>query len=164
MLGDEGAGLRAGLQGIQQNRVMMAAIALGGGLSALDYAVEFLANRYQKGRPMTALQGLRWMMADIWTDLTAAGSLIYECAAQLDAGVPVDRLVALASMAKLRASEAAVRAANDAVQLLGGAGYMKDHPVERYLRDAKTTTIYEGTSEVQKNTIARALLDQARGS
>ncbi len=160
MLGEEGGGLRAGLQGIQQNRVMMASIAVGGGLSALDCAIDFLANRTLKGRPMTELQGLRWMMADAWSDLMAARSLIYDCAAQLDTGVPVDRLVALSSMAKLRATEAAVRATGDAVQLLGGAGYMRDYPVERYFRDAKTTTIYEGTSEVQRNTIARVLLDQ----
>lgn len=162
MLGEEGAGLRTALQGIQQNRVMMAAIALGGGLAALDHAMQFLADRYQKGRPMTELQGLRWMLADLATELEAARCLVYECAAQLDAGVPMQELVALSSMAKLYASEAAVRAANDAVQLLGGAGYMRDHPVERYLRDAKATTIYEGTSQVQKNTIARSLLNRAR--
>lgn len=158
MLGDEGTGLRAGLQGIQQNRVMLAAVALGGGLAALDCAVDFLSSRQHKGRPMTDLQGLRWILADMATDLEAARALVYECASRLDAGVALDDLVGLSAMAKLTATEAAVRAANDAIQLLGGAGYMKDRPVERYLRDAKATTIYEGTTQVQKNTIARALL------
>jgi alkylation response protein AidB-like acyl-CoA dehydrogenase len=158
MLGPEGVGIRAGLQGIQQNRIMIAAIALGGGSAALDCAIQFLSNRQQKGRPLTDLQGLRWMLAEMATDLEAARALVYECASRLDAGVPVQEIVALSSMAKLTATEAAVRVTNDAVQLLGGAGYMKDFPAERYLRDARTTTIYEGTSQVQKNTIARALL------
>jgi acyl-CoA dehydrogenase len=161
MLGAEGAGLSAALQGLHQNRTMMAAIALGGGLAALDYATGFLQNRGYKGRPMTELQGLRWMLADMAIDLEASRALIYECAARLDAGVPVSEIVQLSSTAKLFATETAVKVCGDAIQLLGGAGYMKDHPVERFLRDARTTTIYEGTTQVQKNTIAKALLGGA---
>ncbi len=159
LLGEEGSGIAAALQGLHQNRAMMAAIPLGGGLAALDYAKAFLADRQYKRRPMTELQGLRWMLADMWTELEAARALIYQCAERLDAGVPVGTVAPLCSMAKLYASEAAVRVTNDALQLLGGAGYMADHPVERFVRDARVTTIYEGTTQVQKNTIARALLD-----
>ncbi len=158
LLGQEGAGMGAALQGLNQNRTMMAAIALGGGLAAMDYAIDFLKNRNYKGRPMTDLQGLRWMIADMSIELESARALIYEAAARLDAGVPVSEVAMLSSTAKLVATEAAVKVCGDAIQLMGGAGYMQDHPVERYLRDARTTTIYEGTTQIQKNTIARALL------
>jgi alkylation response protein AidB-like acyl-CoA dehydrogenase len=129
-------------------------------LCALDYAINFLKQRSFRGQPMSSMQGLRWMVSDMATDLEAARCLIYECASQLDAGVPVDRIVRLSSMAKLVATESAVRVAGDALQLMGGAGYMTEHPVERYLRDAKATTIYEGTSQIQKNTIAASILDE----
>ena len=102
------------------------------------------------------------MLSDMSVELEAARCLVYDCAARLDAGTPVAEIVRLSSTAKIFASEAAVKVCNDAIQLLGGAGYMRDHPVERYLRDAKTTTIYEGTTQVQKNTIARVLLDAPR--
>jgi acyl-CoA dehydrogenase len=158
LLGEEGNGLVTALRGLHQNRPMMGAIALGGAEAALAYAIEWLKNRVQNGRPITRHQGLRWKLAELATEIEAARGLVYRCAERFDSGAPIESVVTLSSMAKLYASETAVRVTNDVVQLLGGAGYMREHPAERYLRDAKATTIYEGTSEVQKNTIARGLL------
>jgi alkylation response protein AidB-like acyl-CoA dehydrogenase len=158
MLGPEGKGLVTALRGLHQNRPMMGAIALGGAQAAFDLAVDFLKNRVQNGRPLTRHQGLRWKLAEMATEIEAARGLIYRCAAEFDSGADIESVVMLSSMAKLYASETAVKVTNECVQLLGGAGYMHDLPAERYLRDARVTTIYEGTSEIQKNTIARELL------
>jgi alkylation response protein AidB-like acyl-CoA dehydrogenase len=159
LIGGDGGGLNVALHGLHRNRPMLAAIALGGAEAALDYAIAFLKQRTVKGKPLSSLQGLRWMIADLATSIEASRLLIYDVARRLDSGEPVDNLAMLAAMAKYYATETAVRVAGEAIQLLGGAGYMQDHPVERYLRDVKVTTIYEGTSQIQKNTIARALLD-----
>jgi alkylation response protein AidB-like acyl-CoA dehydrogenase len=158
MLGPEGKGLNAALRGLHQNRPMMGAIALGGAQAAFQCALDFLKNRLQNGRPLTRHQGLRWKLAEMATEIEATRGLIYRCAAGFDSGADVNSMVMLSSMAKLHASETVVRVANDCVQLLGGAGYMHGFPAERYLRDARVTTIYEGTSEIQKNTIARAFI------
>jgi len=158
VLGGEGNGLSASLRGLHINRPAMAAIAVGGARSALDFATRFVLDRQQRGRTLARHQGLRWMIADMATQLEAARQMVYAAAALIDQGAPQDDIVRMSSMAKYFATEAAVDITSKAVQLVGGAGYMSEYPVERYLRDARVTTIYEGTSEVQKNTIARGIL------
>jgi alkylation response protein AidB-like acyl-CoA dehydrogenase len=158
LLGPPGGGLQTALGMLHVNRPTMGAIAIGTAQAALDYAIDFLENRQQRGRPMTDHQGLRWMIADMATELTASRALLYECARQIDGGQPLEKVAILASMAKLKATEVATSVTNGALQLLGGAGYLSDHPVERYFRDVRVGTLYEGTSEIQRNTIARGIL------
>ncbi|WP_322754113.1 acyl-CoA dehydrogenase family protein [Frankia sp. Cas3] len=158
ILGGEGQGLAAALRGLQINRPAMAAIALGGAQGALDYAVRFVLERQQHGRSLARHQGLRWMIADMATKLEAARRMVYGAAAMIDQGAPAAETIQMSSMAKYFATEVAVEVTSMAVQLLGGAGYLAEHPVERYLRDVRVATIYEGTSEIQKNTIARGIL------
>ncbi len=158
ILGGEGKGLAAALHGLQINRPSMAALALGGARGALDYAVRWVIDRQQRGKSLARHQGLRWMIADMATKLEAARRMVYGAAALIDQGAPADSIVQMSSMAKYYATEVAVEVTSAAVQLVGGAGYMAEHPLERYLRDVRVTTIYEGTSEIQKNTIARCIL------
>ncbi|SNQ48363.1 conserved hypothetical protein [Frankia canadensis] len=158
LLGGEGGGLAASLHGLQINRPAMAAIALGGARGALDYAIRFVREREQGGRGLARHQGLRWMIADAATKLEAARRMVYGAAELIDAGAPSAQVVQMSSMAKYFATEVAVEVVSTAVQLLGGAGYLAEHPVERFLRDVRVATIYEGTSEIQKNTIARGIL------
>jgi alkylation response protein AidB-like acyl-CoA dehydrogenase len=158
ILGDEGQGLAVALHGLQINRPAMAAIAVGGARGALDYAVKWVIERQQRGQSLARHQGLRWMIADMATKLEAARRMVYGAAAMIDEGVPAAQTIQMSSMAKYYATEVAVEVASGALQLLGGAGYLAEHPLERYLRDIRVTTIYEGTSEIQKNTIARGIL------
>lgn len=121
----------------------------------MDTAKSFIKEREQFGRSLANMQGLQWMVADRETELEAARLLILQAATLKDAGRPFAKE---ASMAKLFASESAQRATYTALQLHGGAGYIKDYPLERYARDARITTIYEGTSEIQRLIIAREVL------
>jgi acyl-CoA dehydrogenase len=161
VLGPIGEGLKTGLGMLHVNRPTMGALAIGTGQAALDAAIDFLSSRSQNGKPLTAHQGLRWMIADMATDLASARALLYECARQIDEGAPVEEISTLASMVKLRATEVGVSVANSALQLFGGGGYLGDYPVERYVRDARVGTLYEGTSQIQRNTIARGVLAEA---
>lgn len=158
ILGGEGNGLAAALHGLQINRPAMAAIAVGGARAAYEYAVQFLLTREQRGLTLARHQGLRWMVADMATKLEAARRMVYGAAAVIDEGGSTAEVAQMSSMAKYFATEVAVEVTSMAVQLLGGAGYLAEHPVERYLRDVRVATIYEGTSEIQKNTIARGIL------
>lgn len=158
MVGEEGGGFAAAMRALHLMRPPIAAIAVGGAQAALNHAVDYARAREQGGMPLTAHQGLRWMLADMATQNEAARSLLYECARQIDAGLPLDQIATMSSMAKWKCAEVAMRVATDAVQVLGAAGYMRDHPVERYLRDAKLMAIYEGTSQIQLNTIARGVI------
>ena len=121
---------------------------------AIEESVKYSKERTAFGQPIGEFQALRWMMADMQTELDAAQLLVWRAAALADAGRPYSRE---ASMAKLFASEAATRACNKAVQIHGGYGYTREFPVERYLRDAKLCEIGEGTSEIQRSIIAREL-------
>ena len=136
-------------------RITIGALALGLGEAALQASLRYAKDRTAFGQPIADFQAIRWMLADMRTELEAARLLVYQAAALADAGRPYGRA---AAMAKLFASEAATRACNKAVQIHGGYGYTKEFPVERYLRDAKLCEIGEGTSEIQRGVIARDLL------
>ncbi|WP_108658790.1 acyl-CoA dehydrogenase family protein [Acuticoccus kandeliae] len=155
MLGAENAGFRIAVGELAGGRIGIASLARGIGRAALDAAIAYVKERRQFGQTIASMQGPQWMIADAETELEAARLLILQAAALKDAGEPFARA---ASMAKLYASEAAQRACYVALQLHGGAGYLKDYPVERYARDARITTIYEGTSEIQRLIIARDVL------
>ncbi len=161
MLGDEGDGFRAAMRALHLMRPPIGAIAVGGAQAAFSYARDYAKQRYQGRHSLVEYQGLRWMLADMATRLEAARCLLYECVRQVDEGAPLDSIATLSSMVKWMTAETAMRVTTDAVQVLGAAGYMDDHPVERYMRDAKLTTIYEGTSQIQLNTIARGLIRSA---
>ncbi|WP_417666516.1 acyl-CoA dehydrogenase family protein [Roseibium sp.] len=155
MMGEENDGFRIAVGELAGGRIGIASLALGIAKKAMAAGKAYIKERQQFGRPLADMQGLQWMIADRETELEAARLLILQAAALKDAGQPFSRQ---ASMAKLFASEAAQKATYTALQLHGGAGYIKDYPLERYARDARITTIYEGTSEVQRLIIAREAL------
>ena len=143
-------------------RIPVAAQAVGIGQAALDYAVSYTRERVQFNKPIFTFQGLQWMMADMATQVEAARQMTYKAASVYEKlEKNLDKLpnetVRYSAMAKLFASEAAMKVTTDAVQLLGGYGYIKEYPVERMMRDAKITQIYEGTSQIQKTVIASTL-------
>ena len=153
-LGEEGRGLRVALEAIDSSRVTVAAQALGIAQAAFDAALAYAKERHQFGQLLTGFQAIQWMLADMATQIDAARLLTYRGAWLKDKGVPY---IKEAAMAKLYAAEVSKMVTNNALQIHGGYGYCKDYPLERYLRDAKITEIYEGTSEMQRMTIARAL-------
>jgi alkylation response protein AidB-like acyl-CoA dehydrogenase len=155
-LTEEGRGLSAAFHILTGGRIGIAAQAVGLAQAAFDEAREYASEREQFGDPLDSIQTVRHKLADMGTDLSAARLLVREAAARDDAG---DDPRLAASMAKYVASETAVDVAGEAVQIHGGYGYVSEYDVERFYRDAKITTIYEGTSEIQKEVIARSLLD-----
>ncbi len=155
LLGERGKGLRVALTGLDSGRLGIAAQAVGIAQAAFDAAAHYAKQRKQFGKPIAEFQAIQWMLADSATEIEAARLLMYKGAYLKDND---GDHVRLSSMAKLYASEAASRVANRAVQIHGGSGYTEDYPVERYLRDAKITEIYEGTSEIQRLVIARQVL------
>jgi alkylation response protein AidB-like acyl-CoA dehydrogenase len=138
-------------------RTGVAAQAVGAAQGAFDAALEYAGEREQFDQKIGEFQAIRHKLADMATDIEAARSLTYRAAANVEEGNP-DQAAKFAAMAKLFASEHAVEVADEALQVFGGAGYVSDHPAERYYRDARITKIYEGTSEIQKNIIADRLL------
>jgi alkylation response protein AidB-like acyl-CoA dehydrogenase len=157
MVGSEGTGFRAAMRALHVNRPTVAAGAVGVAQAALDYAINYMKERAVGGQPLTDFQGLRWIAAEDATLITAARGLVYESATLADTGASEEKITMASSMAKLFAADMAERVTSDALQLLGGHGYMQDHPVERYIRDARLVGIYEGTSQIQKNIIAKRL-------
>ena len=156
LLGQQNQGYRIAVDELAGGRIGIAALALGVGTAALDYAKEFIKQRTQFDSLVSDFQGIQWMLADRYTELEAARLLIMQAACLKQSGSDFSMQ---ASMAKLFASEKANDACNTALQLLGGAGYLEDHPIERMLRDVRVTTIYEGTSEIQKVIISRSILN-----
>jgi alkylation response protein AidB-like acyl-CoA dehydrogenase len=154
-LGDEGEGFKLFMRGLDSGRLSIAAISLGLAEACLSASVAYTQQREQFGRRISQFQAIQFKLADMATDIEAARHLVYTGAKLKQVGVPYTRE---AAMAKLYASELANRCANQAVQILGGYGYTKDFPVERYFRDARVLTLYEGTSEVQRLVIGRTLL------
>jgi alkylation response protein AidB-like acyl-CoA dehydrogenase len=154
VLGDPSLGFVYALQGLDNGRLGIAALAVGIAQAALEHSLRYAMERTQFGQPIAEFQGMKFKLADMATGIEAARSLLFRAAAAKDAGEPVTRL---SSMAKLFASEAAMEVTTQAVQVFGGYGYMKHYPVERLFRDAKVTEIYEGTSEIQRSVIAREL-------
>jgi len=157
-LGEEGSGFKQFMQTLDGGRISIGAMSLGIAQAALDASVRYACERRQFGRAIADFQAIQLLLADMVTELEAARMLVYQTARLKDRGVINSRYSA---MAKLKASTVAMRAADTAVQIHGGAGYMTDHPVERYFRDAKLMEIGEGTSQIQKLIIARELLKEA---
>jgi alkylation response protein AidB-like acyl-CoA dehydrogenase len=155
-LGEEGDGFKIAMGVLDRSRPQIAAQALGIAAGALDYAVKYARERRQFGRPIAEFQGLQFMLADMATQLEAARALTHQACRAVDAQDP--QMTSLAAMAKLAASDAAMRITTDAVQVLGGYGYINEFPVERMMRDAKITQIYEGTNQIQRVVIAKRLL------
>jgi alkylation response protein AidB-like acyl-CoA dehydrogenase len=159
-LGPAGDGYRQAMRTLERGRIGIAAMAVGIGRAGLDASLAYARERVAYGRPIASLQAIQFMLADMATELDAAWLLTERAADLADRGDPF-RIEA--SMAKLYASEAAARAANKAVQIHGGYGFIKDYPVERFYRDIKLCEIGEGTSEVQRAIISRAVLENAGG-
>ena len=155
LLGKEGKGFAVAMQTLDGGRIGIAAQALGIGQGALDEAVAYMKERKQFGKSLSAFQGLQWMVADMDVQIEAARLLVYKAAYKKDMGQPYS---VEAARAKLYASEVAMDVTTKAVQLFGGYGYTKEYPVERMMRDAKITEIYEGTSQVQRMVIAGSIL------
>jgi alkylation response protein AidB-like acyl-CoA dehydrogenase len=155
LLGEENAGFRIAMMALDGGRIGIASQAVGIGTAALEAAVAYAKDRKQFGKPIGDFQAIQWMLADCKTELDAARLLTLRAARLKEAGKPFSRE---AAMAKLYASEAGNRIANRCLQVHGGYGYVKEFPVERHLRDVRVTTIYEGTSEIQRTVIARSVL------
>ena len=161
LVGDEGQGFRIALRTLDHTRVTIAAQALGIAQGALDYALGYVKERRQFGRPVADFQGVQFMLADMAMKVESARQLTYAAAARSEramAGEKVADLTFFSSACKCVASDAAMSVTADAVQLLGGYGYVNDYPVERMMRDAKITQIYEGTNQIQRMVMARQLL------
>jgi alkylation response protein AidB-like acyl-CoA dehydrogenase len=156
LLGREGEGFKLAMMTLDRTRIGIGAQALGIAQGALDLAVDYSKQRVQFKKPIAANQGIQFMLADMATKVEASRLLVYNAAEMLDHNDP--DFGRYSSMAKLFASDAAMAVTNDAIQVLGGYGYMKEYPAERMLRDAKITQIYEGTNQIQRLVIARSLL------
>lgn len=155
LLGAEGKGFKVAMMTLDGGRIGIASQALGIAQGAMDETVKYVKEREQFNRPIAKFQGLQWMIAEMETKINAARHLVYNAACRKSAGLSYGKE---AAMAKLYAAEVAMEVTTKAVQLHGGYGYTKDYPVERMMRDAKITEIYEGTSEVQKMVIAANVL------
>ncbi len=157
LLGREGDGFKIAMMTLDRTRPGIGAQALGIAQGALDLAVSYSKQRVQFGRPIADNQGIQFMLADMATKIEASRLLVYNVAEMIDRG---ERdFSKYSAMAKMFASDAAMEVTNDAIQILGGYGYMKEYPAERMMRDAKITQIYEGTNQIQRLVIARDLLE-----
>jgi alkylation response protein AidB-like acyl-CoA dehydrogenase len=157
LIGAEGQGFTVAMHTLDRSRPTIGAQAVGIAQGATEYAAQYMKTRNAFGGPIADLQGLRFMLADMAIKTEAARALVYRACAMVDDD-PEGQLTMFGAMAKSFASDTAMQVAIDAVQLLGGNGYTKDFPVERYLRDAKITQIYEGTNQVQRVVISKRLL------
>src|SRR6478736_523173 len=155
LIGEEGAGMRVALSALDAGRLGIAAVATGIAQAALAHAVAYAGEREQFGKPIGQQQGLQFLLADMAAEVERARATYLHAARLKDAGRPFSRQ---ASIAKLTATDAAMRVTTDAVQVLGGNGYTRDYPVERLFRDAKVTQIFEGTNQIQRMVIGRDLL------
>jgi alkylation response protein AidB-like acyl-CoA dehydrogenase len=156
LIGSEGEGFKIALRTLDHSRPLIGAQALGIAQGAFDIAARYASERRQFGKPIGEFQGVAFMLADMAMQLEAARLLVYKALALCDANDP--RMTYFSSVAKCFASDAAMRITTDAVQVLGGYGYVREYPVERLMRDAKITQIYEGTNQIQRVVIARELL------
>jgi alkylation response protein AidB-like acyl-CoA dehydrogenase len=155
LVGAEGAGMRVALSALDAGRLGIAAVATGIAQAALAHAVAYAGEREQFGKPIGEQQGLQFLLADMGADVERARATYLHAARLKDAGRPFSRQ---ASVAKLTATDAAMRVTTDAIQVLGGNGYTREYPVERLFRDAKVTQIFEGTNQIQRMVIGRDLL------
>jgi len=159
VLGKEGQGFIVAVNTLNNSRPGVGAQALGIAAGALDEAVAYARQRVQFGQPIASIQAVQHMLANMATEVEAARALIYQTAKTIDAGEK--SFAKISAMSKLFASEVAMRVTTDAVQVMGGYGYMREYPVEKMMRDAKITQIYEGTSQIQRNEIALQLIKEA---
>ncbi len=157
LLGEDGLGFKQAMKTLDGGRISIGALGLGMAQGAIEEAVRYSKLRHTFGHPIADHQGIQFKLADMGTEIEAARLLIHRAAGLKDRGLPYAKA---ASMAKLYSSEVACRVASEAVQILGGYGYTKDYPVEKYYRDVKLCTIGEGTSEIQRTVIARYLLSE----
>ena len=157
LVGREGTGFITAMRTFDASRPGVGAQALGIAQGALDLAVAYACERRQFGSPISAFQGLRFQLAQMATEVEAARALIYATSRYIDRA-PKDRPTMYSAMAKLFASDVAVRVTVDALQVFGGYGYMRDYPIEKYMRDAKITQIYEGTNQIQREEISKILI------
>ena len=160
LLGQEGEGFKLAMAALDGGRIGIASQACGVAEAALQASIAYAKDRSAFGKPIGEFQAIRWFLANVETDLAAARLLTLRAASQKQRGQPFTKQ---ASMAKLFASEMAYRACDRAVQIHGGYGYIDEFPVERYLRDARVQTLYEGTSEIQRLVIAREVLKESAG-
>lgn len=156
-LGAEGEGWTIATKTFNRLRPAIGAHAVGIAQGALDFAIHYAKERMQFGKPLTSLQAIQFMIADMATQIEAARALVYQVAARIDA--KQEEVEKLSAMAKFYATDVAMKVTTDAVQILGGYGYMKDYPVERMMRDAKVTQIYEGANQIQRLLVSRQLLN-----
>jgi len=158
-LGREGTGFITSMRTFDASRPGVGAQAVGIAQGALDLAVDYAIGRKQFGAPVSSFQGLRFMLADMATHVEAARALVYATARYVDSE-PKHRPTIYSAMSKLFAGDVAMQVTTDAVQVFGGYGYMKDYPIEKYMRDAKITQIYEGTNQIQREEISKILVGE----
>lgn len=154
LVGQEGMGFKIAMAALDSGRITIGASAVGLGRAALEYCSEYAQGRKQFGQPIIDFQGIQFMLADMYTALEASRLLVLQAAQLKDAGLPFTRE---ASAAKLFSTDSTMKITTDAVQILGGAGYTKEYPVERYMREAKVLQIVEGTNQIQRMVIGRSL-------
>jgi butyryl-CoA dehydrogenase len=159
ILGREGGGFLMTMKTFDRTRLGVAAQALGIARAALDAAVSYAKKRYQFGKPVASFEGLQYIMADMAIKVESARTLTYMAAKNVDAG---EKVADITAMAKAYASDVAMQVTTDAVQVFGGYGYMKEYPVEKMMRDAKITQIYEGTNQIMRNIIASQIIKRIK--
>jgi alkylation response protein AidB-like acyl-CoA dehydrogenase len=164
ILGPEGSGFALAMQVLDRSRPSIAAQALGLAQGATDYALEYASTRNTMGKPIVEHQLIAGMLSDMATKCEAGRALLYKVGRMMDDGEVSGSLTKLSAMVKLFCSDTAMQVTTDAVQILGGYGYIQEHPVERMMRDAKITQIYEGTNEIQRLVIAREMLKELQGA
>jgi alkylation response protein AidB-like acyl-CoA dehydrogenase len=162
LLGEEGEGFKIAMRILDRSRPGIGAQGLGLAQGATDYALEYAKSRETMGKPIAQHQLIAGMLADMETRCEAARGLLYKVGLMIDEGAPDDELTKISAMAKLYCTDVAMDVTTDAVQILGGYGYMQEYPVERMMRDAKITQIYEGTNQIQRLVIAREMLKENR--
>jgi butyryl-CoA dehydrogenase len=159
LISKEGMGFIVAMKTFDNSRPGVAAQALGIATGALDLAVEYSRKRVQFGQPISSFQAIQHMLADMATQIEAARALVYATARMVDSGAK--SVAKESAMAKMFASDVAMKVTVDAIQVFGGYGYMRDYPIEKYMRDAKITQIYEGTNQIQRNVIAANLIKES---
>ncbi|HLM33071.1 MAG TPA: acyl-CoA dehydrogenase family protein, partial [Gaiellaceae bacterium] len=164
LLGEEGEGFRIAMRVLDRSRPGIAAQALGLAQGATDYALAYATSRETMGKPIAEHQLVAAKLADMETYCNAARGLLYKVGLLIDEGVEGPELTKASAEAKLFCADTAMAVTTEAVQVLGGYGYMREYPVERMMRDAKITQIYEGTSEIQRLVIAREMVRENRSS
>jgi alkylation response protein AidB-like acyl-CoA dehydrogenase len=162
LLGEEGEGFKIAMRILDRSRPGIGAQGLGLAQGATDYAVEYARSRETMGKPIAQHQLIAGMLADMETKCEAARGLLYKVGRMIDEGDTGSELTKLSAMAKLYCTDVAMDVTTDAVQVLGGYGYIQEYPVERMMRDAKITQIYEGTNQIQRLVIAREMLKENR--